>query len=91
MTCRRQAEATGGVIYLICFERPFSHARHYMGWTQALGVRLHLHRAGRGARLMDAVTQAGIGWEVVALFYGDRNDERAMKNHGHARRCPRCP
>lgn len=77
-------------MYLICFDQPYEHARHYMGWTQQLGVRLHLHRAGRGARLMDAVTKAGIGWKVVAIYYGDRNEERRMKNHGHSRRCPVC-
>jgi hypothetical protein len=88
--CLRLAQQRGGVVYLICFDRPFSHAKHYMGWTQNLGVRLLLHRAGRGARLMDAVTQAGIDWKVVAIYYGDRNEERRMKNHGHGRRCPVC-
>lgn len=92
-TCRRcvsVAMTRGGVIYLLHFERPFGHARHYMGWSQDLWVRLICHQMGRGANLLRHVAIAGIQWRLVALYYGDRNLERAMKNHGHARRCPEC-
>lgn len=90
LPCLRAAQRRGGVIYLIHFEEPYAHAQHYMGWTQDLAIRLICHRMGRGARLMDVVTQAGIEWGVAAVFYGDRDEERRMKNHGHGRRCPRC-
>lgn len=92
-TCRRcvsWACRRGGVIYLLHFDKPFGHARHYMGWSQDLWVRLICHKMGRGANLLRHVAMAGIEWKLVALYYGDRNREREMKNHGHARRCPEC-
>jgi predicted GIY-YIG superfamily endonuclease len=57
-----------GVTYLIHFDRPYYHARHYVGTTQDLDARLDLHRRGDGARLLDAVNQAGIGWSVARTW-----------------------
>lgn len=51
---------TVGVCYLIHFERPYRHARHYLGWTVDLEARLAKHRAGNGARLLRVATAAGI-------------------------------
>lgn len=80
-----------GTIYLIHFDRPYHHARHYLGWTQYLDARLAHHQAGNGARLMAAVSAAGIGWRVVQTWKGDRNLERRIKNcHGLAQCCPVC-
>ena len=41
-----------GTVYLLHFDQPYKHARHYVGWT-ARNVRCRLaeHAAGRGARL----------------------------------------
>lgn len=92
-TCHRcllLAQRRGGLVYLIHFDRPFSHAQHYMGWTESLLYRLHCHQRGSGANLMRHVSEAGIEWRLVAVYYGDRAEERRMKNHGHARRCPEC-
>lgn len=80
-----------GLIYLLHFERPYQHAKHYTGWTPDLPRRLDAHVAGRGARLMAVITQAGIGWQLARLWIGTRTLERALKNQGGAsRRCPLC-
>lgn len=88
--CLRTAQSRGGVVYLLHFDQPFGHARHYMGWSGNLRYRLACHQAGTGANLLRHVAEAGIAWRLAGLWYGDRHLERAMKNHGHARRCPEC-
>jgi predicted GIY-YIG superfamily endonuclease len=83
--------STCGVVYLLHFDRPFGHARHYTGWTTDLVARLAEHAAGRGARLLAVVTEAGIGWQLARTWCGTRNTERALKRQGGAsRRCPLC-
>ena len=78
-----------GTIYLIHFDSPYRHARHYMGFTTNLTDRIERHRAGNGSRLMSVITEAGIGWRVVRTWRGDRNLERRMKRSGGLSRC--CP
>ena len=48
------------VVYLLHFARPFKHARHYVGYSELLPQRLAHHSKGTGARLMAAVSEAGI-------------------------------
>lgn len=82
-----------GVIYLLHFDRPFGHARHYLGWTGdgRLESRLAHHAAGTGANLLRHVAAAGIGWTLVRTWTGDRSRERALKvRGGHSRKCPAC-
>jgi len=75
--------------YLLHFDQPYKHARHYIGMTGCLTARLKLHRAGNGARLMEVVTQAHIDFEVSRLWLCDtyeqaRTLERKLKRtHGH--------
>src|SRR5215813_3509206 len=89
----RSSLTTGplGVIYLLHFDRPYAHARHYTGWTEHLLARLDTHAAGRGARLVAVIWQAGIGFTLVRVCEGTRATERAIKNAGGAvRYCPAC-
>lgn len=81
-----------GLVYLLHFERPYKHAAHYLGWVQRdLPQRLTRHGKGNGARLMEVVAAAGIGFHLARLWPGDRAVERALKNYGGARRlCPMC-
>lgn len=81
-----------GVVYLIHFNTPFKHAKHYVGWTTDLEARLADHRAGSGSALMAAVNDAGIGWSVVATWQKvDRFFERKMHRlHGVGKYCPAC-
>jgi predicted GIY-YIG superfamily endonuclease len=85
------AASASAVIYLLHFDKPFKHARHYCGWTQNLDARLKSHQAGAGARLLQVITQAGISWTLARTWPGDRNRERQLKRQGGAsRRCPIC-
>jgi hypothetical protein len=83
-----------GVVYLIHFERPYEHARHYCGWVHSrtfLEPRLGAPRDGAGARLMAVITAAGIGWEVVRTWHASRDFERRLKRQGGlSRHCPTC-
>lgn len=80
-----------GVIYLIHFDTPLKHAQHYIGWTENLSARLREHASGRGARIMQAVTDNGIRWRVARIWKGTRRKERQLKNRGGASRsCPCC-
>jgi hypothetical protein len=86
-------EHAGGTVYLLHFAEPFGHARHYLGWAGSgnLGARLAHHQAGSGANLLRHVAKAGISWELVRTWAGDRYLERRLKNRGgHARLCPNC-
>lgn len=86
----RRAGRPGGTVYLIHFDRPFKHARHYTGWTSGrLEDRLELHRRGQGARLMAVIAEAGIGWQLARTWEGSRRRERQIKRQGGASRC--CP
>lgn len=79
-------------VYLLHFERPYKHARHYLGYSSNLTARLRKHRAGNGARLITVITQAGIGWEVARVWPdGGRDLERTLKaRHSGVRLCPIC-
>jgi predicted GIY-YIG superfamily endonuclease len=80
-----------GVVYLLHFDQPCQHAGHYTGWTSNLDSRLAEHAAGRGARLLTVVHDAGIGWTLARTWPGTRTRERALKRQGGAaRRCPLC-
>src|SRR5262245_13452383 len=72
------------VIYLIHFDRPYRHARHYLGFVRTeaeLEGRIAKHRNGSGARLLAVVNAAGIAWDVVRTWAdGDRSRERQIKD-----------
>lgn len=78
-----------GTVYLLHFDRPYRHARHYCGWTTNLAERLATHRAGQGARLIDVITTAGIGFRLARTWSGARARERQIKRQGGLSRC--CP
>jgi len=83
--------AVVGTVYLLHFDRPFGHARHYQGWSERLEPRLVEHRTGKGAKLLAAVHAAGIGWQLARTWEGTRALERRLKRQGGgARRCPLC-
>lgn len=91
------------MVYLLHFDKPFigqrrnEHAqrvqvaRHYIGTTRSLNKRMADHRAGRGARLMQVITEAGIGFEIARTWPGGRHVERYLKDRKNAARlCPIC-
>lgn len=80
-----------GTVYLIHFERPFGHAKHYLGWAKCLQRRLAEHRAGNGARLIAVIMAAGIGWELARTWDGPPQLEARLKRQGgRSRHCPIC-
>jgi predicted GIY-YIG superfamily endonuclease len=85
------AEYDDGTTYLLHFDRPYKHAKHYVGSTRNLAQRLAEHTAGRGARLTQVVRDAGISWRLARTWPGLTETERDIK----ARRntpamCPAC-
>lgn len=81
-----------GTVYLIHFDQPYKHARHYCGWTTDLEDRISEHRANRGSKLISVVNAAGITWHVARVWEEqDRNFERRLKlRGGFSRECPTC-
>jgi predicted GIY-YIG superfamily endonuclease len=79
------------IVYLLHFERPYKHARHYTGSAHDLQDRLDRHAKGQGARLLAVIQAAGITWELARTWAGGRQKERTLKKQGGAtRRCPVC-
>jgi predicted GIY-YIG superfamily endonuclease len=80
------------VVYLLHFAEPYKHARHYVGYSEQLSKRLAHHQNGTGARLMAAVAEAGIAYQVSRVWKGaDRTFERRIHNRKHsAQLCPLC-
>jgi predicted GIY-YIG superfamily endonuclease len=80
------------VVYLLHLERPYKHAAHYVGFAKRLDERLAHHANGTGARFLQVVRAAGIGWIQACVWpNADRAFERKLKNtHNVARYCPRC-
>ena len=80
-----------GTVYLLHFDRPYKHARHYIGWADNLDARLAVHGTRHGARLLAVLRAEGIGWQLARTWPGDRNRERQLKTQGGASRlCPLC-
>ena len=82
-------------VYLLHFDRPYHHARHYLGFTDDLGTRIALHKAPTGSshhRLMQVIYAAGIGFVVARVWeLGDRALERKLKRRkAGPRLCPIC-
>lgn len=78
--------------YLLHFSQPYKHARHYLGWADDIERRIEEHNQGRGARLTQVVTGAGITLQTARIWVGaDRGAERRLKNRKAAPRlCPIC-
>lgn len=78
--------------YLLCFNKPYRHARHYLGWSDDIEARVEQHLAGKGARLVSVVMQSGVRVDLVRTWEGySRIQERELKNKRNAAYlCPRC-
>lgn len=83
-------EASGpGWVYTVHFDRPLgttgrNSARHYTGYAAwDVDARLEQHRHGSDAKIMHALEEAGIGFTLVDVRPGGRDDERRLKRRGH--------
>ena len=70
------------VVYLLHFDRPYQHAKHYLDSCQDLERRLTQHGKGRGARLLEVVQAVGIGWQLARTWCGGKHRERQPKKTG---------
>jgi predicted GIY-YIG superfamily endonuclease len=82
-------------VYLLHFETPYRHARHYLGSTSDLEARVTAHLQGAGNPLVRAAVNAGINvtlartWDFQKLT--GRQWERQFKRQKNAARlCPLC-
>jgi len=80
------------MVYLLHFDRPYRHARHYLGYTEDLDDRIACHKSGNGSRLVEVISQVGIGFVLARTWEGGRKLERKLKNQKNspARLCPIC-
>jgi hypothetical protein len=82
------------MIYLLHFDTPLAHARHYVGFStdrRTLPERLEHHRkATSGVRIMQVLKERGITFTVAGVWEGDRTLERKLHRHGKTRWCPIC-
>lgn len=79
-------------VYLIHLSSPYRHASHYLGYAKSLDERIARHRNNTGAKLLRAVNEAGIEWQVVRVWEDAGRDwEHVLKTHQHnTRLCPVC-
>lgn len=78
-------------IYLIHFAAALSHAQHYIGATHNLPLRLKRHISGNGSKLIAAVNEAGIEWQIAKVWFGSFETETLAKlQHNGPRYCPIC-
>ena len=57
------------MVYLIHFSQKLHHAQHYIGFVEDdLVRRIELHLSNRGAKLLAAVNNNGISWQVVRIW-----------------------
>jgi predicted GIY-YIG superfamily endonuclease len=86
------------IIYLLHFDRPYKHARHYLGCTtRPIAVRLQEHASGNGARLVEVITQAGITWQLARIWrlhgpwaQGWAKERKLKSRHDSPGLCPIC-
>ena len=81
-----------GVVYLLHFNAPYFHARHYLGYTEDLPGRIKIHNSGNGSPLIRSIVAAGIGFELARTWLDkNRTYERRIKDqHNAPRFCPIC-
>jgi len=81
-----------GFVYLLHFDRPYHHARHYVGFTQYLGRRVKRHLAGKGSPLIEAASKAGIEITLARVWHNVTGRfERRIHNMQQTKLlCPLC-
>ncbi len=80
-------------LYLLHFDPPYRHARHYLGLVKDGNVsrRLYEHLQGRGSPLVRAAYLSGCAVICVWECSGDVALERRLKNQANTPRwCPVC-
>jgi len=81
-------------VYILHFQQPLHHAKHYVGSTTDIVGRVKKHATGDGARLTAVVKENGGHFRVAALFQPTRSEsirllEIVLKRKKNA--CKYCP
>ena len=85
--------STVGQVYLLHFDRPLKHARHYLGWAiDAISRDDEHEKPWDRVKILAECRRQGIGWSLVRIWDKvTRAFERQLKQgHGAARLCPLC-
>lgn len=85
-------------VYLLHFDRPYKHARHYFGYADdhRLHERIDAHYNatmgdGKHHRLLQVVRAAGISFTLARVWPdADRAKEKSLSSRGATRACPIC-
>lgn len=80
-------------VYLIHFDQPLVHARHYIGFSERdVEERFEDHTSGNGARILQVCNERGITYKLARVWKRKgRRFERQLKNGKHVSRlCPIC-
>ena len=80
-----------GSVYLLHFNRPYRHARHYVGFTRDLERRVARHQIGHGSPLIRAAGHAGIKVKIVRVWHNvTTRFERRVHKMQKRFVCPSC-
>jgi predicted GIY-YIG superfamily endonuclease len=82
-----------GTVYLIHFDKPYKHCRHYIGWTNLPeGERFNRHKNGNGSKLLRAVNKAGIEYKIVRTWenVSFEFEQKLKKRKNASQLCPVC-
>lgn len=92
MAKHKTPSPTVNVVYLLHFDPPYEHARHYLGFAKDLGPRVNAHMHGKGARLTQVAHDAGCHMVLARVWTnGSKRLERQLKNRKNAPQlCPIC-
>lgn len=84
-------------VYVLHFDKPYKHAKHYTGIAKNLKKRIKKHRDGHGARLTQVLKQNNIGFRCSQIaeystFSEAHAEEKRLKSKvkNPQRYCPIC-
>lgn len=84
-------------VYILHFDKPYKHAKHYTGIAKNIEKRVKEHRAGRGARLTQVLKENNIGFQYAVVkeyedFSPAKAEEKRLKTKVKhpSRFCPIC-
>lgn len=82
-------------VYLIHFDEPLSHAKHYVGSTEHVRERLTNHANGRGSRILRYLHAQRLHWTLARMLVCNRGQaryiERRLKDQKNSPEfCPIC-
>lgn len=84
-------------VYVIHFDKPYKHAKHYTGIAKNVPKRMKEHRGGYGARLLQVLKENNIGFKFAILktydnFSEAKAEEKRLKTKVKKpqRYCPFC-